>query len=250
MVQLSPESRQSIKKMFADYPYLRGLVQGVLAGGMGAAVADNVDDPKVAYLHLDFDIFAGDADNDAAAEMLSGMPRGSVLVVPNADWERLIRNIWGDAVGLYPRVAFGPGQWDSVRLKAHSHNLLQDYAIKQVTGVDVGRFAELAESLVYTYPTHEAFLAHGVGFVVEYKGKFVSGCSSLALGGGKLEIEIQTHPDFRRRGLATAVAAIMIEHCLDYNIEPCWDAANDMSAGLGAKLGFTNPTPYNAYVLR
>src|SRR5439155_13041155 len=62
-----------------------------------------------------------------------------------------------------------------------------------------------------------------------------------------LEFEIQTHPDFLRRGLASACAAAMIEYCLEHGLRPCWDAHNDVSAALATKLGFTNPAPYTAY---
>ena len=65
----------------------------------------------------------------------------------------------------------------------------------------------------------------------------------------KLITEIQTHHDYRRRGLASATAAAMIEHCLDAGLEPCWDAHNSMSAALATKIGFVNPTPYTAYEL-
>jgi len=43
-----------------------------------------------------------------------------------------------------------------------------------------------------------------------HQGRFVSGASSAAVGGGKFEIEIQTRSEFRRRGLARAVAAALI----------------------------------------
>ena len=41
----------------------------------------------------------------------------------------------------------------------------------------------------------------------------------------------------------------MIAHCLDNNLEPCWDAHNDLSAELAKKLGFVDPAPYTAYAL-
>jgi GNAT superfamily N-acetyltransferase len=89
-----------------------------------------------------------------------------------------------------------------------------------------------------------------VGFGIEHEGRFVSGCASFAISPHSLEFEIQTHEEFRRRGLASATAAAMIEHCIDVGLEPSWDAHNDMSAALATKLGFINPQPYTAYELR
>ena len=65
------------------------------------------------------------------------------------------------------------------------------------------------------------------------KGRFVSGCSSYTSSRQKLEFEIQTHPDFRRRGLATAATSAMILHCIDRGLEPCWAAHNQVSAAAG-----------------
>ena len=49
----------------------------------------------------------------------------------------------------------------------------------------------------------------------------------------------------------------MILYCLEHEIEPCWDAGNradvretEISAALAKKLGFTNPTPYTAYIVK
>jgi GNAT superfamily N-acetyltransferase len=74
-----------------------------------------------------------------------------------------------------------------------------------------------------------------------HQGTFVSDASSAAVGGGKLEIEIQTHRQFRRRGSARAVAAALILYCLKHGLEPCWDAANEPSAASHDNWGFTRP---------
>jgi hypothetical protein len=42
----------------------------------------------------------------------------------------------------------------------------------------------------------------------------------------------------------------MIEYCLERGLEPCWDAHNEISAALAAKLGFVEPAPYAAYEVR
>ena len=85
---------------------------------------------------------------------------------------------------------------------------------------------------------------------IVHQGKFVSDVSSAAVGGRKFEIEIQTHRQFRRRGLARAVAAALILHGLEHGIEACWDAANEPSAALARQLGFRSTGKYDAYRLK
>ena len=93
-------------------------------------------------------------------------------------------------------------------------------------------------------------MTRGVGLGIRYQGMFVSGASSAAVGGGKVEIEIQTHRQFRRRGLARTVAAALIQYCLQRGLEPCWDAANGPSAALARQLGFHSTGKYEAYRLK
>ena len=81
------------------------------------------------------------------------------------------------------------------------------------------------------------------------QGRFVSGASSAAVGGGKFEIEIQTRREFRCRGLARAVAAALILYGLEHGIEACWDAANEPTASSHGQPGFHSIGKYDAYRL-
>jgi hypothetical protein len=114
----------------------------------------------------------------------------------------------------------------------------------------VKEFQALADSLIYNFGSQANFLAHGVGFGVRLPGRgFVAGCSSFAISSRSLEFEIQTHPDFQRRGLALVTGARMIQHCIENGLKPCWDAAHEGSARLAERLGFVNGTRYTAYRL-
>jgi GNAT superfamily N-acetyltransferase len=116
---------------------------------------------------------------------------------------------------------------------------------------EVMQFAtDLDPALIYNFRSHEEFITRGVGVGILHQGTFVSGASSAAVGGGKFEIEIQTHRQFRRRGLARAVAAALILYCIEHGIEACWDAANEPSAALARQLGFHSTGKYEAYRLK
>ena len=126
------------------------------------------------------------------------------------------------------------------------------FELRQVRLEEVTQFAtDLDPALIYNFRSHEEFITRGVGLGILHQGTFVSGASSAAVGGGKLEIEIQTHRQFRRRGLARAVAAALILYCLEHGIEACWDAANEPSAALAPldspveQAGFEPSVPRN-----
>jgi GNAT superfamily N-acetyltransferase len=247
LIDLPPNAREPLRPLFEGFPGLHGCLHAVLEGTMGTARADDALRPTVAMLHLDFSFIAGDARVPAAEEAVRSLQPPAYLAPSSAQWEPLLRRVWGDALGTRTRVAFQPGAWNARHLREFMEALPDGFSLKRITLEDAARFAGLADSLVYNFPSLEEFVARGAGFGVEHDGRFVSGCSSFAVSSRSLEFEIQTHADYRRRGFACATAAAMIEYCIERGLERCWDAHNEMSAALATKLGFVEPAPYTSY---
>lgn len=247
MIQLSPTNREVIRPLFADYPYLQGLVHGVLSGAFGQAFADQPDHATVGMICIhDFVFFAGNAATPTATAMLQSCPPGAWLIGQDATWHKRFGEQWAQ-LKQKARFAFqAPAVWARERLTALQHELPIGYTLKPITEANAARFAQLSTSLVDFDGQGQPTMAHSVGFGIEVEGQFVAGCAG-APAGGMLDFEIQTALAHRRRGLATAVAAAMILHCLDYGLKPCWDAANEMSARLAEKVGFVGRTRYSAY---
>jgi hypothetical protein len=82
----------------------------------------------------------------------------------------------------------------------------------------------------------EEFLKHGMGYVIVHNRELISGASSYSYREGNIEITIGTKKEFRRKGLALAVASKIILECMERNIYPAWDAANLESVALAEKL--------------
>ena len=250
LTELPPDQREPLRPLFADMPGLRGCIDAAFDGTMGRAWADDPSAPAVALVQFDFYFLAGDPNAAAADEAVRFLDQRASIVTPDASWEPLLRRVWGDRVRTRTRVEFGVGAWDRDRLRGFIAALPPAFELKRIALGDAARFTELADSLTYNFDSLEDFVARGVGFGIEHEGRFVSGCSSFAISSHSLEFEIQTHEDVRQRSLASATAAAMILHCIDNDLEPCWDAHNEISAALATKLGFIDPKPYTAYELR
>jgi GNAT superfamily N-acetyltransferase len=241
-----PSARARLRPLFEDFTGLHGLIDSVLEGVLGDAWADDPVRPRVARLELDFQLMAGDPTVPAAADVLRAIPSGEHLAVAQS-LGGLVMNAC-PAARPYERIAFAqPKRWELARLAELRGGLPDGFALERITNDNVAAFEELADSLVYNFASHEDFVARGVGFGIRHIGRFVSGCSSFAISARSLEFEIQTHPDYQRRGLALVSGARMIQHCLDHGLEPCWDAAHEGSARLAERLGFGRRSAYKAY---
>jgi GNAT superfamily N-acetyltransferase len=170
------------------------------------------------------------------------------VIAPTPAWQRLVAATYPSELAVYQREAFQATRFDVDKLRRFWQALPSGFELRHVRLEEVTTFAaELDPALVYNFRSHEEFVTRGVGFGIVHEGMFVSGASAAAVGGGKVEIEIQTHGRFRRRGLARAVAAALIQYCLEHGLEPCWDAANEPSAALARQLGFHSTGKYEAY---
>lgn len=243
-----PANLNGLRPLFANLPGLHGCLHAALGGAMGSVLADSAEQPTMALIDLDFYLLGGDAAAADAEQTVRDFELPASIIA-GSNWEPLLRRIWGDALLTRTRVAFGPGDWDQQWLRAFADALPDGMTVRRIASRDVRAFEELAESLVYNFDSPDDFVERGVGFGIEHEGRLISGCSSFAISSHSLEFEIQTHPDYQRRGFACATAAAMIEHCLHEGLEPCWDAHNSISAALATKLGFVDPTPYTAYEL-
>jgi GNAT superfamily N-acetyltransferase len=251
LIELDSDNRASLRRLFDRYPCLHGSGAAVIEGGMGRVFADAQEEPHVALAVLDFHFLAGDPRHEHALLLFTLLQPGDVVIAPTPAWQHLVAAPYPSALAVYHREAFQGAQFDGDKLRRFCQALPSGFVLRRVHLEEVAQFAtDLDPALVYNFRSHEEFMTRGVGLGILHQGTFVSGASSAAVGGGKVEIEIQTHRQFRRRGLARAVAAALILYGLEHGIEPCWDAANEPSAALARQLGFHSTGKYEAYRLK
>jgi hypothetical protein len=249
LIELESDNRAPLGRLFDQYPCLHGCVAAVVEGGMGKVFTDSREDPCVALAVLGFQFLAGDPLH-GNAPLLSKLLKPGTLIAPTPAWQHLVAANCPGELGVYQREAFQAEQFDVDKLRWFCQSLPSGYELRQVRLEDVTQFStDLSPALVSHFRSHEEFITRGVGLGILHQGMFVSGASSADVGGGKLEFEIQTHLQFRRRGLARVAAAALILYCLEHRLEPCWDAANEASSALARQLGFHSSGKYDAYFL-
>jgi hypothetical protein len=250
LIEFDSGNRATLRSLFDRYPCLHGVVAAVIEGGMGRVFADAHEEPSVALAVLDFHLLAGDPYHANAPLLFRQLQPGNTVIAPTPAWRQLLAAMYPGALTVYHREAFQAEQFDTDRLRAFCQALPGGFELRQVRPEEVAQFAaDLDRALIYNFRSHEEFITRGVGMGILHQGRFVSGASSAAVGGGKFEIEIQTRREFCRRGLARAVAAALILHGLERGMEACWDAANEPSSALARQLGFHSTGKYEAYRL-
>lgn len=232
-----------MNKLFAGWesPMVRACTEGKLGhirtAGEGGALA----------VIGDFCFFAG----EPSRELLDGAD-APILVPGSGAWEDLIRETLGEGAVPFTRYATHrpPEGFDRDKLIRFTEAIPQGFQL-----VPIGRemyFTLMGEAwsrdLCGNFADAEDFLARGLGFAAAgADGRPVSGAASYAVCDGAIEIEIDTHPELRRRGLALACGARLILECLDRGLYPGWDAHDRRSLSLAEKLGYRPDHPYTAY---
>jgi RimJ/RimL family protein N-acetyltransferase len=96
----------------------------------------------------------------------------------------------------------------------------------------------------------ESFVERGFGFCTLCDEQVVSWCIADCASGNACEIGIRTHPDYRRRGLASVTVAAAADYALSHGFAEvgwhCWEG-NAGSIGVAEKVGFEMERQYVAY---
>ncbi|MBS5933347.1 MAG: GNAT family N-acetyltransferase [Clostridiales bacterium] len=103
----------------------------------------------------------------------------------------------------------------------------------------------------YSWDNNNDFFNFGKGFGIYdvTKNRIASTSFSSGIGDGKIDIGIETQPDYRRMGFATLCAARMVRYVLEIGMLPDWgcDTMNQGSASTAIKIGFEKSTTYSVY---
>ncbi|MFC3932990.1 GNAT family N-acetyltransferase [Streptococcus dentapri] len=227
------------------------LIWSCLQGVMGEVLVDDVENPRSALAKIgrcsSFGFLAGQP-TISLIEVCRG--ENIILVPKDRNWIQLIEESYADIAHPFTRYATKKDTvFDSEQLKSYILNLSEVFKIKPIDRnlYEQCLQPEWSQDLVANYKDIEEFLRLGLGYVIVCENQIVSGASSYSTYKDGIEIEVDTHSDFRQKGLAKAVAAQLILECLKQNRYPSWDAHTKDSLDLAKKLGYEFSYDYIAY---
>ena len=231
------------------------MILSYLQGHMGHAWADDPEIPTVAQVVVgDFIFYAGNPNTKGAEELLYNIPEDSLVIVNTDKWKNRIETTYKGSIEKFQRYAFKKNaeylHCDHIR--SFLNELPKGYELKKVdkTLAYDTSFQELSEDFTSQFESIDDYINRGIGYCILNDGQVVCGASSYSIYEDGIEIEIDTHPNHRRKGLATIAASALILDCLDRGIYPSWDAANLQSVNLAQKLGYVLDNAYDTYYIR
>ena len=239
---------QKIAPLFSGWN--ETLIWSVLQGHMGYAIADNEVAPEAAQVVLgDFCFLAGKPSVSFAAKAAA-----REIVPQNERWSDAIEQAFGSRAQRRLRYSIlkEPEVFSREKLQGYLDALPSEYTLSLFDESIYHKSMQESWSRDFCacFEGADDFRTRGVGAAVLHNGVLVSGASSYSVYDGGFEIEIDTKPEYRRKGLATICAAKLILTALERGLYPSWDAFDLRSVALAEKLGYHVDQPYIIYILK
>lgn len=241
------EDTSKVESLFAGWEIT--LIYSCIQKVMGKVYVTDTGNPKSAMAFVGCFAFpAGEPDR----ELLLGKPDGFVIMVPQNDrWSELIEECFPDARKITRYAIRKDTVFDRDKLEKTVALLPEGYELKKIDSdiYDLCVKNPVTADFVSAFGSKEKYLELGRGLVILKDGKFVSGASSYTRYKEGIEIEVDTVPAERRKGLASIVCSALILACLDEGLYPSWDAHDMNSVRLSEKFGYEFDHEYTAYEL-
>ncbi len=255
IVELTAAQLPALLPLFSGSPYHKIARSACLGLVPCRAFADSAVTPSAAVLSLarfGIAFAAGDAAHaPALLDALRGGHPWYEIADPPAAWHPALADSFPET---YATIRYGfsedPAAFDRDALRALAvppegcELRPLDHAL-----IDQALLMEWSEDQIGAFTSTGAFLRDGLGVALVRDGALVAGCASFCAHPDGYEVQIDTHPDHRKKGYAACVGAAFLLESLARGKVPCWDAANRASLRLARKLGFRLASAYTAWML-
>lgn len=242
---------KKVQELFSGWD--EAMIWSCLQGHMGTLILDDEAEPKSALIDIgDFCFLSGQPCDDLLKRIhvSTGM---KLIASKDGSWDLEIEAFFGNRVEKILRYAIKkePDVFDVDRLAAFVGGLDDEYELRMFDKeiFDLAAKESWSVDLCSQFRDYEDYERRALGAAILHHGQLVAGASPYAVYDGGIEIEIDTKPEYRQKGLATVCGAKLILECLSRNLYPSWDAHDLRSVVLAEKLGYHMSHPYTTYIL-
>jgi len=247
---LSKANRLVLAQAFRHNPRVDLGIECVIEGQMGTAFVDAPQNPTAfRIVQGPFWYLAGEARTPGGYGMVKDLPAHTWLMPAPPDWVQVAKEIHGTSLLEFSRCSFAA---DGLSL-GYLEKLLDRSKFRDaIEPIDVrlaSQFRRDSESYVdiSAFDSAEDFVSRGIGFCLQVRERVVAAAFSSLVCSKGIEVSIFVEPEYRERGVATALGSRLVMYCLEWGLEPHWDAANLESCKLAEKLGYRRSGTYMAY---
>lgn len=233
-----------IKPLFHDIRFYMG--NSVLDGVMGKAYVDNVLNPHIAFLVVrKYCFMSGELDEEKLKNIIDENFKNYILI-PSDNLKKKIENIYQSNVIKTQRYSIKKDVvFNRNNLNDMVNKLPPNFKLIKINKSLADRIKK--ENFINITDDYEN---NGIGYCCMYEDEIVGVASSNIFYKDGIEVNVKVKEDYRKKGIATAMAANLILDCLKENQKISWDAANMNSVGLAKKLGFEFDSAYDIYRLK
>ncbi len=232
---------EKLKNLFIDIRFYMG--HSVLDGTMGEAYADNISNPNFAILIVrKYCFMSGNIGKENLHKLIDNKLK-QYIIIPSDSLKNIIEEIFKDNINKLERYSIKKNPlFDKQKLQEYIEKAPKEYPIQEI---DKNTAEKIKEEKCINITDN--YKKNGVGYCCIYNNEIIGVASSNIFYKDGIEVNIKVKDEYRRRGIATALASKLILKCLEENKKISWDAANLWSVGLAKKLGFEYDSTYNIY---
>ena len=275
MIELTAEHYGRLSKHLDDVTFNHLFARAVIEGSVsGRAYVDEVDHPRTYYIvhRYGMSLLGGDFVNtkfnstfkEYALNTARTRREHEWMQVFPYGWNAVLKELLGDklipakdnikgvtqtVVELNTRVNFSFNRNMYLKNRVGTNDDQRIRIIQTTKEI----YDKMKGSVVPSafWNSSKDFISRGVSFSLYYDERLAATAFSSFVAPGKLELGIETSPEFRGRGLAEKVCSTLIDYCLERNLEPIWACRleNTGSFMLANRLGFVPASEHPYYRL-
>ena len=218
-----------IKPLFKDIRFFMG--NSVLDGVMGKAYVDNTLNPRIAFLVVRrYCFMSGNFSKEKLKDIINDNFKNFILI-PSDSLKSKIESIYKDSIIKRQRFSIKKEvKFNENKLKDMVNKIPSKFEIIKINKNLADRIKK--EDFINITDDYEK---NGIGYCCMYNKEIIGVASSNIFYKDGIEVNIRVKENYRRRGIATAMAANLILECLRENKKISWDAYNINSVKLAEK---------------